>query len=155
MFREMSRKDLQLDDAAALSVLEQSLYGVLAVVGDNGYPYAVPLSYAYESGKIYVHGKKEGHKIDALTANPKVSFCIVGEATLKSAQLTFAYTTIIIFGTARVLEGDDEKRAAIERTLRKYSADYWDKGQRVIQNMWDKFTAFEIPIEHMTGKQRR
>jgi Predicted flavin-nucleotide-binding protein len=108
--------------------------------------------FVYDEEKIYIHGLKEGHKVDSLIANPKVSFCIIADAQVNPAGFTVMYTSIIIFGTARQLDGD-EKRTAIERVIRKYSAEHWDKGQKVIQAMWDKFAAFEITIDHMTGKQ--
>ena len=152
MFREMTRSKNQMSPEAILPILHTAKNGVLAVMGDNGYTYAVPLSFVYDGGKIYIHGLKEGHKVDSLIANPKVSFCIINDAQVNPAGFTVMYTSIIIFGTARQLDGD-EKRATIERVIRKYSAEHWDKGQKVIQAMWDKFTAFEITIDHMTGKQ--
>jgi len=135
-------------------LLEAGQYGTLAVLSGDGYAYAVPLSYVYENGKLYIHGTKEGHKADALLANPKVSFCVVCDAAAKPEQFTFSYTSVIAFGTAKIL-GDDEKRAAIERFVRKYSSEYWDKAQKVIPAVWDKFVAFEISIDHLTAKQSR
>lgn len=154
MFREMTRKERQMSPEAMLPYLNESQYGVLSVMGDNDYTYAVPLNFVYDNEKIYVHGLNHGHKVDALRANPKISFCIVDGAIAKPAEFTFAYTSIIIFGTAKQLDGD-EKRAAIERVIRKYSVDHFEKGQKVIQAMWDKFAAFEITIDHITGKQCR
>ena len=154
MFREMTRKAKQMSPAALLPLLNDSQFGILAVLGDNGYAYAVPLNFVHDNGKIYIHGLKGGHKVDSLKANPKVSFCIVNDAVAKPAEFSFAYTSIIIFGTARQLEGE-EKRAAIDRVIRKYSAEHWEKGQKVVNAMWDKFAAFEIPIDHITGKQSR
>ena len=154
MFRTARGEKKQLEADAILPILQQVQFGVLAVADDNGYPYAVPLNFAYEDGKIYIHGAREGHKADALAADPKVSFCIVAEATVKPADFTCAFTSVILFGTARELDGD-EKRAAIELLVKKYSADYWEKAQKVIPAVWDKFATFEIVIEHMTGKQSR
>lgn len=152
MFREMTRSKKQMSNEAIIPILHNAKSGVLAVMGENGYTYAVPLSFAYEEGKVYFHSLNEGHKVDAIIANPKVSFCIVNEEQVNQAGFTIIYSSVIIFGTARQLDGD-EKRAALERIIRKYSAEYFEKGQKAVQAMWNKFTAFEVNIDHMTGKQ--
>ena len=79
MYREMRRKKQMLSDEESISVLQKCTSGVLAVLGDDGYPYAVPLSYVYdeETNKIYFHSAKAGHKIDAVRKMDKVSFCVV------------------------------------------------------------------------------
>lgn len=51
----MRRKRQQLSDEAARQVLEQATSGVLAVMGDGGYPYAVPLSYVWHDGRLIFH----------------------------------------------------------------------------------------------------
>ena len=77
MFREMRRKKQALSQEACSVVLEKGTSGVLAVSGDNDYPYAVPLSYVYDGEKIYFHCAKSGHKLDAIQKNQKVSFCVI------------------------------------------------------------------------------
>lgn len=154
MFREMLQSDRQLSEKEIPALLEQGEYGTLAVLGDDDYAYAVPLNYVYEAGKIYIHGSKDGHKVDALQSNPKVSFCVISDATVKPEQFTFSYTSVIAFGVATLLK-EKEKRTAIERFVHKYSAEHWDRAQKIIPNVWDKFVIFEIAIEHVTAKQKR
>lgn len=79
MFPEMRRKKQQLSSEESTQVLENGTHGVLAVSGQNGYPYTVPLSYVYEKGKIFFHCAKAGHKLDALKKEAKVSFCVVDQ----------------------------------------------------------------------------
>lgn len=153
MFREMRFNDRKIDSEQIPALLEKSQYGTLAVQGDNGYAYAVPLNYVYENGKIFIHGANTGHKVDALLANPKVSFCVICEAIAQPEQFTFSYTSVIAFGTAKLLK-DEEKRHAIERFVRKYSSDNWDKAQKIIPSFWDKFVAFEISIDNITAKTK-
>ncbi len=50
MFKEMRRIDRKLDDQEAYKLLEEAQYGVLSTIGENGFPYGVPLNYAYVDG---------------------------------------------------------------------------------------------------------
>ena len=77
MFRKMRRAERELPEGQAKEILENGSYGVLALAGDGGYPYTVPINYYYTDGKIYLHCAKTGHKLDALKKNPRVSFCVV------------------------------------------------------------------------------
>ena len=77
MFQEMRRKKQQLSDAACMELLEQCTSGVLAVLGEDGYPYAVPLSYVYDGRNIYFHSATQGHKLDNIREHPQASFCVI------------------------------------------------------------------------------
>ena len=77
MFREMRRKKQMLSLEECVAVLDNGTSGVLAVDGDNDYPYAVPLSYVYCDSKIFFHCARSGHKLDAIARNEKVSFCVI------------------------------------------------------------------------------
>ena len=77
MFREMRRKRQLLSDKESIEILENGTSGVLALLGDDEYPYAVPISYVYDNAKIYFHGAKTGHKIDAIRKCSKASFCVI------------------------------------------------------------------------------
>ena len=90
MFREMRRKNQQLPRGECCRILEEATSGVLAVSGDDGYPYAVPLSFAYADGRLYFHVAKSGHKLDALRRNPKASFCIIERDEIVPAEYTTA-----------------------------------------------------------------
>lgn len=80
MFRPMRRANREIPEEAAKHLLKQSRRGVLAVNGDDGYPFAIPVNYFYnqEQDKIYFHGAKSGHKVDALKKNDKVCFTVYG-----------------------------------------------------------------------------
>ena len=82
MFREMLRKKQQLSQEECIEILKKQLRGVLSVIGDDEYPYGMPMNHFYceEDGKIYFHGSKMGHKIDAMKRHNKVSFCVYDEA---------------------------------------------------------------------------
>ncbi|MDD4445890.1 MAG: pyridoxamine 5'-phosphate oxidase family protein, partial [Eubacteriales bacterium] len=108
MFREMRRIRQLMSAEETQKVLDRCTNGILACQGDDDYPYAVPLSYACANGKIYFHSAKTGHKVDAILKNPKVSFTVVDEDTIVSAEYTTYFRSVIAFGRARIAE--DEER---------------------------------------------
>ena len=152
MFREMRRKKQSLSEAETVEILRSCTSGVLAVHGDNGYPYAVPLSYAYEDGKLFFHLARQGHKLDAMEIDDRVSFCVIKTDEVMPETFTTHYLSAIVFGRARILTEDGEKRHALECLLKKYSPDYVPQGKVEIDRDWDRVCAAEIHIEHMTGK---
>lgn len=152
MFREMRRKKQLLSEAETIEMLHTCTSGVLAVAGDEGYPYAVPLSYAYEDGKLYFHVAKEGHKLDGIARNDKVSFCVIQQDKVSAPTFTTHFRSAIVFGRARILTEDSEKRHALECLVKKYSPGYVNEGQLEIEREWQRVCAVEVIIEHMTGK---
>lgn len=153
MFREMRRKKQALSHGECEAILKRGTAGVLAVHGDGGYPYAVPLSYVYRAGKIYFHCAKQGHKLDALTRDSKVSFCVIDKDEVKPEAYTTWFASVIAFGKGRVLEDVTEKRAAIEELAARYSPDHEEGRLREIEKTFDRLCLVEIAIDHMTGKQ--
>jgi hypothetical protein len=152
MFRGMRRKNQALSNAETIGMLRTCTSGVLAVSGDDNYPYAVPLSYAYKDGKLYFHAAKAGHKIDAIGRNNKVSFCVIGSDEVVAGKFTTHYRSAIVFGKARILTDAGERRFALNCLLEKYSPGFIREGQVEIEKDWDRLCVVEIHIEHMTGK---
>ena len=154
MFREMRRKRQALTQAQCQAILEQGSCGVLALSGDDGYPYAVPLSYLYHQGKLYFHCAKSGHKLDALRREPKASFCVVAQDQVAPLEYTTLYRSVIVFGRLRELEDDGEKRAAIEALALKYAPqDTPAHREEAIQRDWAPLCVLELIPEHVSGKQ--
>ncbi len=152
MFREMRRKKQLLSQVETVEILKNCTSGVLAVSGDEGYPYAVPLSYAYKDGKLFFHVAKEGHKLDGIDRNEKVSFCVIQKDQVSAPTFTTHFRSAIVFGRARILTEDSEKRYALECLVEKYSPGYVKEGQAEIEREWQRVCAVEVSIEHMTGK---
>ena len=152
MFRELKRKPQLLPRAESIAMLESCTSGVLAVLGDDEYPYAVPLSYAYEDGRLFFHCATSGHKLDAIARSDKVSFCVIATDDVRPDTFTTYFRSVIAFGKARVLTEDGEKRRALECLVRKYSPDYVEEGRAEIEQDWDRTCTFEVAIEHVTGK---
>ena len=154
MFREMRRKRQALTQAQCQAILEQGSCGVLALSGDDGYPYAVPLSYLYHQGKLYFHCAKSGHKLDALRREPKASFCVVAQDQVAPLEYTTLYRSVIVFGRLRELEDDGEKRAAIEALALKYAPqDTPAHREEAIRRDWGPLCVLELTPEHVSGKQ--
>ncbi len=152
MFRELRRKKQLLPEAETIEILKSGTAGVLAVSGDNGYPYAVPLSYVYKEGKLYFHFANEGHKVDSIKRNDKVSFCVIDKDEVIPESLTTHYRSAIVFGRARFLTNEAEKKSALEYLAEKYSPEYPEEAQKSIERELKKVGIAEVTIEHITGK---
>lgn len=154
MFRGMRRHRQALAEAESIAVLERGTSGVLAVSGDDGYPYAVPLSYVYADGKLYFHCAVEGHKLDAIARNEKVSFCVIDKDQVVPEEYTTYFRSVIAFGTARVLEQPEEKRHALELLAEKYSPEQEGRIQE-IDRCFPWVCMVELSIQHLSGKQAK
>lgn len=153
MFREMRRKKQALPIEECEAVLRRGTSGVLAVLGDGGYPYTVPLSYVYDGEKIFFHCAKTGHKLDAIRRESKVSFCVLDVDQVVPAEYTTYYRSVVAFGRARVLEDVSEKRKALEKLAEKYSPEL-ERGRSLeIDKQFAGVCMVEIQIEHLTGKE--
>ena len=154
MFREMRRKNQLLSNSQSISILEKCSSGVLAVLGDDDYPYAVPLSYVYYDNKIFFHVAKSGYKLDAIKNNNKVSFCVIEKDDIKPKEYTTYYRSVIVFGKIKIIEQEIEKRKAIEKLAIKYaSEDSIDNRKKAIENEYNALCMIELSIEHISGKE--
>ena len=153
-FREMRRKKQQLANEECIDILERNTSGVLAVSGDGGYPYAVPLSYVYADGKIYFHCAKSGHKLDAICGCDKVSFCVIDQDLVVPEEYTSYFRSVIVFGRARVMECDSEIGIAIERLAMKYAPENTRENRdAAIEKEYNIMCMVKIEVEHMSGKE--
>jgi nitroimidazol reductase NimA-like FMN-containing flavoprotein (pyridoxamine 5'-phosphate oxidase superfamily) len=152
MFKEMRRNKQQLSEDEIDSILISHTSGVLAVHGENGYPYTIPLSYTYQENHIYFHSANEGHKIDAIRNNDKVSFCVIDQDDVIQETFTTRYRSVIVFGRAQIITDSVLRQKALESLVEKYSPDFVDKGQQEILQAWDHVSIIAIKIEHKTGK---
>lgn len=153
MFREMRRKKQALSLEENIAILNRGMSGVLAVYGDNDYPYAVPLSYVYHDSKIYFHCAKTGHKLDAIARNSKVSFCVVDQDHVVPQEYTTYFRSVIAFGKARILEDEVEKRRALEKLAERYSPDHEEGRLQEIDKLFNQVCLVEVSVKHITGKE--
>lgn len=150
----MRRQDRRLDDNEAERILIQGEYGVLSTTGENGSPYGVPLSYAYLNKNIYFHCAGEGHKLDNIALNDRVSFCVVGKTMPLPDKFSTRYESVIIFGRAVAVDGI-EKEQALMALIEKYSADFIEKGRKYVDKDGPITKVIKLNVELMSGKARR
>lgn len=152
MFKDMRRKDKQMDLNQSIEILKNGKYGVLSTVGENGYSYGVPLNYVYLNDSIYFHCAKTGHKLENITHNPKVSFLVVGELEIIPDEFNTKYKSVIVFGKAEEVE-EKEKEMALMAMIEKYSYNYLEKGKKYIEKDFKNAKVIRVSIEHITGKE--
>lgn len=152
MFREMRRKRQQLPAEESIAILERMTNGVLALCGDEGYPYAVPVSYVYAGGKIYFHSAVKGHKVDAIVRNGRVSFCVVERDDVRPSEFTTYFKSVVVFGKARILTDETEKHTALDLLADKYSPGEPGREAEIAKG-FHHLLMVEITVEHITGKE--
>lgn len=153
MFRKMRRFKQQLEQKECIEVLKSQPRGVLSILGEDGYPYGIPIDYWYceEENRIYFHGAKEGHKIDAIKECDKASFCVFDEGYREEGEWALNIKSVIIFGRIRLVE-EQEKSLSICRELCFKFTDDEEYIQKEIENAGKRVQCLELIPEHMTGK---
>ena len=156
MFREMRKSKQALSNDACLEILSRATGGVLALSGDDGYPYAVPMSFVYADGVFYFHSAKQGHKIDAIKRCAKASFCVIDQDLVRPESYTTHFRSVIAFGSMEMLSDPQEIYRAIDALAKRYAPEDSPKNRaatidREIMGM----CMFRLTVEHMTGKEAR
>jgi uncharacterized protein len=147
----MRRADKGLTDQEAEDILSREEYGILSTVGEDGQPYGVPLNYVYKENCIYFHCAMIGHKLDNISTNKHVSFCVVDNVEVLPELFSTRYQSAIASGTAEEIYGDERFNALIW-LLEKYSPDYLASGREYIKK-YDKATkVIKITVERISGK---
>lgn len=154
MFRELRRKRQELSLEESIDILNKGTSGVLALSGDNDYPYAVPISYVYAHSKLYFHGAGSGHKIDAIKNHDKASFCVIDQDKIIPEEYTTYFRSVIVFGRIRIIDDEAEMQKAIQALAVKYHPDASEsERQKAIDREWKPLCIIELSIEHLSGKE--
>ena len=153
MFREMLRKKQQLTQEECIRILKEELRGVLSVLGDDGYPYGVPINHYYceQDGKLYFHGGKKGHKIDAIRRYDKASFCVYDDGFRRDGEWPLHIKSVIVFGRIEFVE-DRETVYQISRELSHKFTDDESYIDREIRQSGPGTLLFALVPEHISGK---
>ena len=153
MFREMRRFKQQLGREKCIEILKEQPRGVLSVLGDDGYPYGIPLNHWYseEENKLYFHCAKAGHKLDAIKACDKVSCCVTDEGYRNAGQWALNISSVIVFGRMHVVEDEEKKREICINLTRKFTDDE-EYLQKELANSFSRVACLALTIEHMSGK---
>lgn len=153
MFREIARKKQELPMDKVIEILETEKRGVLSVLGDDGYPYGLPINYWYnkENGYLYFHSGKTGHKIDAIESNNKVSFCVYDAGYRKEGEWALNISSVIVFGKMHIIENFEEAMEICKKLSLKYTPDL-KYIEDEIRTYGKATLCYELRPEHITGK---
>ena len=151
MFRKMRRLGQMLSKEECEEILDNEPRGVLALLGDYDYPYALPMSHVYVDGKIYFHGAMNGHKMDAIKKHDKVSYCVMDEGVENDDGWSYTFKSVIVFGRMRTLTDDDEKIEKLTHLGDKFFPTH-EQTVNEIDKLLHRTAVFEITIEHISGK---
>lgn len=147
----MRRIRQELTKEECIEILANEPRGVLALLGDYDYPYAVPMSHVYVDGRIYFHGAKKGHKHDACKSHEKVSYCVISDGVLNDDGWSYTFKSVIVFGKIRILTDDDDRIDKLTHLGDKFFPTH-EHTLNEIDKFLDKTEVFEISIDHISGK---
>lgn len=153
MPRKMRRARQALTPEETRGVLERGQTGILTLYGEDGYPYPVPINFALIGTTIYMHSAVEGHKIDAIKANPKAAFCVIDADKVVPERYGTDYRSAIAFGTAELVEDEDEMLFALESLGAKYNPGDHEGLQREIDKDFARVAIIALRVDYSTGKQ--
>lgn len=149
----MRRSRQQLSKSECEVILSKATSGTLALSGDNGYPYAVPISYVYADGKLYFHSAKTGHKIDAIKQHDKASFCVIAADDVRPSEFTTYFRSVIAFGKIQIIESENERVHAASLLGTRYNPGDDAGLQKELGKGLSHMLILRLDIEHMTGKE--
>ena len=152
-FRDMRRKRQQLSESESIGILQKATSGTLALLGDNGYPYAVPISYVYHEGKMYFHSALSGHKVDAIRQCDKASFCVIEQDDVQPKKYTTFFRSVIAFGRIHVIEDEAEKVSTARMLGNRYNPNDDESLKKEIESGLSRMLMIRFDIEHLTGKE--
>ena len=152
-FRAMRRKRQQLSEEESVAILKKATAGTLALLGDNDYPYAVPLSYVYHEGRVYFHSALDGHKVDAIRKCDKASFCVIEQDDVQPEKYTTFFRSVIAFGRIHIIEDEHEKLETARMLGNRYNPNHDEALQKEIEGGLSRMLMIRFDIEYLTGKE--
>ena len=152
-FRAMRRLRQQLSEEESISILQKSTAGTLALLGDNDYPYAVPISYVYSDGRLYFHSALSGHKVDAIRKCDKASFCVIAQDDVQPEKYTTFFRSVIAFGRIHIIEDETEKLETARMLGNRFNPNQEEALQKELGNGLSRMLMICFDIEHLTGKE--
>ena len=153
MFRALRRFKQQLTQEECVEILKTEVRGVLSVLGDDDYPYGIPIDFYYnqQDNKIYFHGAKEGHKIDSIKKHNKVSFCVFVKGNRLKDHWALYFKSVVVFGKIEIVEDFDKAMEICRNLSLKFTKDT-SEIDIMIQKYGKNVMCLELTPEHITGK---
>ena len=155
MTRPLRREDRRLDDATAMALLKRGEYGILSTADHHHQPYGIPVNYVVMDAHIYFHCATEGHKLENLRTNSKVSFCVVGAAQVLPEKFAMRYESVIVSGSATIIDDPVERKNALRALIVKYAPEHIPAGEAYIDKLFDRTAVVGLTIDHLSGKARK
>jgi len=154
-FREIRRRDRALTEDQAREILARAEHGVLATLGADGWPYGIPVNHVLSGNTLYIHCATEGHKLENIAHEERVSFCVVTGAQVLPATLSTLYESVIVFGRAALVDDPAEKRQALEALAIRFCGSLTPEAQQTIAASASQAAVVRIHLERITGKAHR
>ena len=153
MFREMTRKNKQIAKEACEELLIHQTRGILSVNGEDGYPYGMPMNHVYdtESGCIYFHCGRRGHRLDALRQSDKVSFCVCEGGVREENDWALTVRSVIVFGRMEIVDDLAETVRITTKLCHKFTQDE-AYIQRELASSAKATLLLKLIPEHISGK---
>ena len=142
-----------IKEEESIAILQKATAGTLALLGDNDYPYAVPISYLYADGRLYFHSALSGHKVDAIRKCDKASFCVIEQDEVHPEKYTTFFRSVIAFGRIHIIEDETEKLETARMLVNRYSPNQEEALQKELENGLSQMLMIRFDIEHLTGKE--
>ncbi len=154
VFRSIRKKKNEIGIDEAKKLLAEARRGILTVNGDDGYPYAIPINYCYDEAhqKIYFHGSRVGHKVDALKKCDKICFAVLGSEVVKAEEWASYVQSVVVFGRCHLLDNPSEAGSLLKKFAMKYYPNE-DLVNEEISLSGKAVQMYEIEIEHLSGKE--
>ena len=153
MFPKMRRIKQQLDNSEVLDILKSNTTCTLALIGENGYPYSLPISYCYDEGNIYFHCAKVGHKIDCIKNCDSISLSVIEHDEIIEEKFTDKYKSVVVFGKVEIIDDEKEIRRLCRKMCAALCPNVSDGIEKEIEQFIEQTAVVKIIIEHMTGKE--
>lgn len=152
-FRKMRRSRQQLSKSECDTILAKATSGTLALLGDNGYPYAVPISHVYADGRLYFHSALSGHKVDAIRSCDKASFCVIAADDVHPSEFTTYFKSVIAFGRIHVVEEGSERVHGATLLGERFNPGDTGGLEKEMEKFFSHMLVLRMDIEHLTGKE--
>ena len=152
VFRPMRRFKQALSAEESIEILKTGYRGFLSVIGDGGYPYAIPINFVYDEGKLFFHSAREGHKLDAVRACDKACFTLIDTPEKEPGDWWYHVRSVICFGRIRIVEDAHERIQRLRQLGSKYFPEQYDL-EGDLQRNGPRTEVLEFQIEHLSGKR--
>jgi nitroimidazol reductase NimA-like FMN-containing flavoprotein (pyridoxamine 5'-phosphate oxidase superfamily) len=154
-FREIGKRERALNEDEAREILARAEHGVLATVGTDGWPYAVPVNHVLSGGALYIHCALEGHKLENIAHEERACYCAVASAEVLPEELSTLYESAIVFGRAAVVTDDAERRRALGLIAERFCGGITPEAEKTIETAGARAAIVRLGIERITGKAHR